>query len=103
WRGGYGYYGGWGLGLGFGLGLGLASPWYWSPWYGAAAWYGWAPWYGWDYPAYDYGYAPAYDYGGDYPPPQTAQPPAANPDYGCDGWRWDAEAGKYVPAKVSCD
>jgi hypothetical protein len=97
WRGGYG---GWGLGFGLGLGFGY-------------------PWYAWNYPAYGwydpYDWYPDYGYGdGGYgapPPPQEYGPPQGQGGYGpppasaygCDGWRWDARAGKYVPAKVSCD
>ena len=49
-------------------------------------------------------------YGGGYP--AAGAPPGAAPGagyngapagYNCDGWRWDANARRYVAAKVSCN
>ncbi len=92
--GGYGFRGGyWGGGFypGFALGLGLGWGWGYPGYYG----WGYPGYWGYDYYDYPYGYGAPPP-----PPPQNTAPPAGA--YGCDGWRWDAQAGKYVPAKVSC-
>jgi hypothetical protein len=51
----------------------------------------------WDGLGYFGGYAMAPD--DNYRDSRAAAPPAG---YDCDGWRWDAAAGRYVAAKVSC-
>jgi hypothetical protein len=85
WRGGNRFF----FGGGFWPGWGFYDPYYWDGGYVGA--YAIDP--------YDDGYSDA-PYGGGYP--AAGGPTGAPPGYDCDGWRWDATAGRYVAAKVAC-
>jgi hypothetical protein len=73
-------------------GWGFYDPFFWGA--GYAGVYAMGPYDGYD--SYDEPYDAGY--------PDANAPQAAAPaGYDCDGWRWDAGAGRYVAAKVSCN
>ncbi len=106
WGGGYGGYGGSYYGGGY-----YSDPFFWGG-LGLIGGYALAsPAYGYAYDSVDdYDYSDAGGYGDrGSPPPRydqgansTYRDGAAPPGYDCDGWRWDANARRYVAAKVSC-